>query len=164
MQIKSFLSKKVGKGVGICKVVALNLLNGATQEKSLGSGKKYEVFETEWTEATFSYFNAESSTYVFMHAETYEEIPLQANVVGEMGVWLTDGMKVDLEKYEGKYLQFRLQEEIILTVDSISSSSRSDDNVQVTLSNGVVKTGFAFLKVGDKVLINPVSFQISKRL
>lgn len=163
-QIQSFLSKKVGKGVGITKTKVVNLLTGATVEKSLLSGDKFQEVETEWKDATFSFYDEKANNYVFMDTETFEEVEIPAAVLGDAGEWLVDGQLVYLESFEGKYFQFKFKSEITATVTTVFDTGRNDGDKTVLLDNGIKKQGPAYLKEGDKVLINPDTFQIQKRL
>jgi len=163
-QVVSFLSKKVGKGVAITKAKVMDLYTGAIIEKSLQSGSKYEAIDTEWVDATYSYYDEGNSQYMFMNSETYEEIPLAASVLGDSGEWLVEGNEVELESYSGTTIKFRFKGELILDVKEILDTGRSDGSVQAVLSNGVTKQGPGYLKVGDKVLIDQDTFAIKKRL
>jgi len=163
-QVVSFLSKKVGKGVAITKTKVMDLYTGAIIEKSLQSGSKYEAIDTEWVDATYSYYDEGNSQYMFMNSETYEEIPLAASVLGDSGEWLVEGNEVELESYSGTTIKFRFKGELILDVKEILDTGRSDGSVQAVLSNGVTKQGPGYLKVGDKVLIDQDTFAIKKRL
>jgi len=163
-QVVSFLSKKVGKGVAITKAKVMDLYTGAIIEKSLQSGSKYEAIDTEWVDATYSYYDEGNSQYMFMNSETYEEIPLAASILGDSGEWLVEGNEVELESYAGTTIKFRFKGELILDIKEVVDTGRSDGSVQAVLSNGVTKQGPSYLKVGDKVLIDQDTFAIKKRL
>eukprot|EP00416_Gambierdiscus_australes_P035700 CAMPEP_0171101994 /NCGR_PEP_ID=MMETSP0766_2-20121228/56530_1 /TAXON_ID=439317 /ORGANISM="Gambierdiscus australes, Strain CAWD 149" /LENGTH=215 /DNA_ID=CAMNT_0011562167 /DNA_START=122 /DNA_END=769 /DNA_ORIENTATION=+ len=164
VQVQSFLSKKQGKGVAITKTKVRNLLTGATVEKTLQSGSKYEVIETEWRKATYSYFNEDANAYMFMDDLTFEEVEMSADVLGDAAEWLTDGVEVDLEMYDDKFVQFQFRKDLVLEVETVIDSGREDGQKQVILANGIKKMGANYLKVGDMVQIHPTSFEIIKRV
>jgi elongation factor P len=161
-EILEFQQKKVGKGVGIVKTKVRQALSGATVEKTLKSGDRLEEFETAWRAATYSYQDVENNAFMFMDSESFEELSLANDIIGESQDWLTEGMNVELEVYEGSVIQFRLKDDIIQEVTATSGTS---GNTQlITLANGNKMSGPNYLQVGDKVLISKLNYQISKRL
>jgi len=162
--VESFISKKVGKGIAVTKAKVVNLLNGATVDKTLQSGQKYEVVDTMWRDATYSYFNEDTRVYNFMDAETFDEIEIPEGVIGKAADWLSDGQLVDVESYEGQFLTFRFKGDITAEVTSIEERGRNDGQNMITLANGLTQAGPGYIKKGDTVLINPKDFSISKRL
>lgn len=162
--IKSFQSKKIGKGVAITKCQVKNILTGAMVEKALKSGQKVEEVETVWSDATYSYYSEDTSNYVFMDTETFEESMLPQALLGDSSEWLTDGVLVEVEKYEDRYINFRFKGDIIIEVVSTTDTSREDGDQQVVLANGVTKAAPGYIKQGDMVLIDPNTFAIKKRV
>ncbi|CAK0875267.1 unnamed protein product [Prorocentrum cordatum] len=95
---------------------------------------------------------------MFMDTETYEEKAVPRAVMGQLGDWLTEGVNVYIEEdYDGKPIFARLEPgtELIAEVEiAQGSTGRSDGDQQVTYTNGVTQAAPAYIKAGDKVLIN----------
>lgn len=167
-QILSFMSKKLGKGVGITKCKVRHLITGATVDKNLQSGTKCDAIDTEWKDATYSYYSEDSNRYVFMDLETFEEMELPGEALDGNEDWLTDGITVDIETYNDDskvhYINFRFKGDIIAEVVKASDSNRQDGDQQVELDNGAIKSAPGYIKVGDKVLIDAKNFNIKKRV
>mmetsp|Transcript_61368 Transcript_61368/g.118349 ORF Transcript_61368/g.118349 Transcript_61368/m.118349 type:complete len:250 (+) Transcript_61368:59-808(+) len=163
-QIMEFQSKKVGKGIAITKTKIRNVLTGAIIDKTLNSGAKYETCETEMKEATFSFYDEETGEFNFMDLETFETLGLGADILGPAGDFITDGMTVDIETFEGKALNLRFKGDLTAKIVDVHKSGRSDDTAIITLDNGVKKQGAGYLKVGDTVIINKETFNLGKRV
>lgn len=162
-QIMSFASKKLGKGVGITKCKVRHLITGATVEKTLQSGQKLDSIETSWAGATYSYYDEDNNFYVFMDGETFEEMMLPKDALGGSEEWLTDGIEVDIEKYEDTFINFRFKGDIVVEVVQTTDTGREDGDQQVVLANGVTRSAPKYIKQGDMVVIDPVNFNIKKR-
>lgn len=169
LRILSFESRNAG-GKGKWTVVARvqNLVSGVISDKTFQGGSKYEEVVTKLQETTYSYEGADKS-YVFMNTETFEEMTVSQEVLGEGADFLTEGVVVDVEMWDGKPLGVRFKEDIVIKVESVPQFSGGSSNVKQTgdqkvfLSNGVAKLGPQYLKAGDMVIVDRNSFQIAKR-
>jgi len=113
----------------------------------------FETIDTEWVDATYSYYNDAERNYVFMDTETFEEIELSSSVVGKAGEWLGDGQLVDVESFDGKWLTFRFKGEITAEVTGVEERGRNDGQNMITTANGITQAGPGYIKVGDTVLL-----------
>lgn len=164
VQVVSFESKKIGKGVAKTSMKVKNVLTGSQSDVAYTSGTKLDGAETEKTKATYSY-NTDDGTFVFMDSETFEEIFTDRDCLGEYADWITEGMQVELTTYLGKVIGITFMEEIIMTVADVSGGKvRADASTQITLENGVVMTAPSYLKVGDRVQISARYFNFQKRI
>merc|ERR1719362_2153088 len=102
--------------------------------------------------------------FMFMDTETFETSELSGESVGQAGDFLTDGLMVDIEFFDGKPLNLRLKENLTAKIADVLNTGRKDGEAMVTLENGVKKQGPGYLKVGDTVIINKETFKIDKRV
>lgn len=168
-QILSSDPKNIGgKGNWVARVEARNLFTGATVDISLRGGEKYEQIDTEWRNATYSYFS--EGDHFFMDIETCEEMSVSTALVGELNDWLVQGASVAIEKYHGQCITIRLKEDIVSEIKSIRtfkgsySHIRQKSGIDITLANGVeMRTLKSYLKEGDRVQIDPTTFEITGR-
>jgi len=104
---------------------------------------------------------------VFMNAETYEQINLQAEFIGERAVYLNDGMSVDLEFYEEKPISVSLPEQVVLEVTEtepvVKGQTAANSYKPAILENGVRTTVPPFINVGEKLVINTEDGNYVKR-
>mmetsp|Transcript_146908 Transcript_146908/g.208268 ORF Transcript_146908/g.208268 Transcript_146908/m.208268 type:complete len:233 (+) Transcript_146908:54-752(+) len=164
VKLISFQSKKQGKGVAITKAKIQSMITGAIFEKTLNSGSKFNEVETQWQVGTYSYRDESDNTFHIMDMETFEDNAVPASLIGDIGEWLTEGMQIEFERYEGKVIDIQVPDDIILEVTEIVSKKDSGKDALVQLENGVNRQAPAYIKVGDKVQINKKTFEIQKRV
>jgi len=163
-EVLSFDSKKIGKGVAKTSMKVRNLIKGSIQDANYNSGFKLEEAETTKVKCTFSYDMGDGN-FVFMDSESYEEMFVPRDSLGEFADWVTDGMQAEVIMFDGRPLTAYLKEELIQTVTAVNENpGRTDATGQITLENGVVISGPSYLKPGEKVLISPRTFGFMKRV
>ncbi|OLQ02369.1 Elongation factor P [Symbiodinium microadriaticum] len=94
----------------------------------------------------------------------WQDNAVPASLIGDIGEWLTEGMQIEFEIYEGKVIDIQVPDDIILEVTEIVSKKDSGKDALVQLENGVNRQAPAYIKVGDKVQINKKTFEIQKRV
>ena len=65
-------------------------------------------------ECTFLYLDNEQ--LVFMHAETFEQITINADMVGDRAAFLQDGMVVTMSSYDGDPISIDLPDTVVMQV------------------------------------------------
>lgn len=154
----------------IVKTKLKNLQTGVMVSKTWKDSTRLQQIRTLSKPATYSYFDDADKQFVFMDCETFEEIRLDTRGIGEMANWLTEGMQVNLQLYGGRAIKFGIPSDLIAEVVSIKMDlshrrvGGGKGHKFVVLSNGLTKRGPHYLKVGDKVVIDPQSGDILRRL
>eukprot|EP00933_Yihiella_yeosuensis_P018468 TRINITY_DN15143_c0_g2_i2.p1 TRINITY_DN15143_c0_g2~~TRINITY_DN15143_c0_g2_i2.p1 ORF type:complete len:233 (+),score=42.36 TRINITY_DN15143_c0_g2_i2:57-755(+) len=162
-RVMEFASRKQGKGIAITKAKLRNLLTGAIIEKTLNSGQRVDVIDTDWKSGTYSYFDG--TDFMLLDTETLEEASIPAAVMGDWADWIPEGAQVDYELYEGQILGVQVKGDIILEVTECTQVKNNGKDVTVVLSNGVTRSAPAYIKVGDKVLLDPLNnFAVKERV
>lgn len=77
---------KPGKGQAFSKIKLKNLLNGRVNEKTLKIGDSLDSADVEISEMQYLY-NDEVS-YFFMNIESFDQIPIKKEILGEDKIWL----------------------------------------------------------------------------
>src|SRR5574344_2737512 len=90
--VLEFSHVKPGKGAAFVQAKLRNLKTGATVVVRFNSGIKLEKAIIEKKEMQFLYATGE--TYNFMNMETYEQIELQKDQIGEDALYLKEGLNV----------------------------------------------------------------------
>lgn len=108
------MSVKPGKGGAFNQVELRNLINGSKLNERFRASETVERVRLEQKDYQFLF--AADDTLTFMDQETYEQIELQRDFIGEQAAYLQDGMVVQVEEYEGKPIGVALPEQVILTV------------------------------------------------
>eukprot|EP00415_Alexandrium_ostenfeldii_P001496 UN1496 len=144
---------------------------GAVAFRTVKTGSKIEELATVGKTATYSFFDESQQQFVFMDSETFEEVRLHRDQLGDMTDWLTAGVEVDVKLIHGKVLSFGFRSDVIEEVVGLKPWStptggtmHADHYVCACLSNGLTRRGPPYLKVGDRVVIDPQTGNIVKRV
>src|SRR5688572_494948 len=81
---------KPGKGAAFTATKMKNLLTGRNIEKNIRSGEKIELADVE--EKPMSFLYKEGEDFVFMDQDTYDQIHIPKNILGDDWRWLKDNM------------------------------------------------------------------------
>lgn len=148
-----------------------DMTTGGVAFKTWKSGTKIQYITGTSRPATYLYFDDICNEFVFMDKETFDEVRVHRDALGEVGVWLREGADVALRMANGKFIDFGFTsdviEEIIGFTTKNTEEKRNDGSKghkHCILSNGLTKKGPAFLEIGDRVVIEPTTGQIIRRL
>jgi len=156
---------KPGKGGAFNQVELKNLLDGRKLNERFRAAETVERVRLDQKTHTFLY--AEGEMLVFMNSETYEQIYLQSEFVGDRAVYLTDGMEIDVEFYEDKAISVALPDQVILAVTEtepvVKGQTAANSYKPATLENGVRTTVPPFIDAGERLIINTEDGSYIKR-
>lgn len=148
-----------------------NLKSGTITYKMWKGGTRIQHIWTTSRSATYSYFDDTSEQYVFMDNELFEEIRIGGEMLGEMSAWLAVGIEVEIQLFEGLVIEFGFKSAIVeevvsLTMEATAAHGGGHKTTHkfVCLSNGVSTTGPPYLQVGDKVVLDPKTGDILRRV
>jgi len=123
-KIVEFQHVKPGKGAAFVRMKGKSFLNGKVVEKTVHAGDKFEV--PEITYKTMQYLYDDGEMYQFMDNETYDQIGLVHESVGETKKWLVDGMNVLIVFHNGKPISVEVDEVIQLEVVETPPNFKGD--------------------------------------
>lgn len=146
---------KPGKGGAYNQVELKNIITGTKLNERFRSDASVDEIYLEKTDYQFLF--AAEDTLTFMDINTYEQIELQRDFVGDRAQFLTDGMKVMVTSYEGKPLGIQLPIQVILTVTEadpvLRGGTAAPSYKGAVLENGMKIQVPPFIEVGTKVVI-----------
>src|ERR1700728_4144893 len=99
---------------GFVQVKMRKLSSGSMMEHRFSSEDKVERASLDEQEMEFLYDDGEY--YYFMNTETYEQMHLLKDLLGDATNFLTPNLKVNVEFYEGKPISVELPASVDLTV------------------------------------------------
>jgi len=97
---------KPGKGTAFTRTKLKSLLSGAVIERTFRSGDVVGTPDIEETLMQYLYNNGE--VYTFMNTESFEQVELQAKLLGEDAKFLTENLEVTVLFYKGRAVSFTL--------------------------------------------------------
>jgi len=156
---------KPGKGGAFNQVELKNLIDGRKLNERFRASENVERIRLD--QKTHTYLYADGDMLVFMNAETYEQINLEADFVGERAAFLTDGMQVELEFHEERPISVALPDQVVLEVTEtepvVKGQTAANSYKPDMLENGVRTTVPPFVDVGEKLIINTEDGSYVKR-
>ena len=114
---------KPGKGGAFAQVELKNLINGSKLNERFRSADKVERVRLE--QRDYQYLYEGDGALTFMDTETYDQIELQADFVGDRKAFLQEGMMVVVESHEEKPIGIRLPDQVTLRSWKPNRSSKA---------------------------------------
>ena len=156
---------KPGKGGAFNQVELKNLLDGRKLNERFRAAETVEKVRLE--QKTHTYLYEDGNFLVFMNGETYEQVNLEKDFVGESAKFLNDGMAVEVEFYEERPISIALPEQVILEVQDtepvVKGQTAANSFKPATLENGVRTNVPTFVGVGERLVINTEDGSYVKR-
>jgi len=135
------------------------LKSGTTVEHRFRAADTVQPAELETHELDFLYRSAH--TYTFMNAETFEQYELDAETLGDAAPWVTEGLRIIAEFFEGHPVAIDLPSslvfEIVETTPVMRGATKTASTKPATLSNGVTVNVPEFIGTGERVRVNPAT-------
>ncbi len=156
---------KPGKGPAYAQVELKNLLDGRKLNERFRSSETVERVRLEQKEHTFLY--EEGDMLVFMDAETYDQISIAQDLVGERAKFLQDGMQVVVESHESRPIGVSLPEqvtlEIVETEPTVKGQTASSSYKPAQLENGLRVMVPPHITNNTKIIVNTETLEYVKR-
>ncbi len=157
---------KPGKGGAFAMVELKNLIDGRKLNERFRSDDKVERISLEQKDYTYLY--EQGDALVFMDQESYEQIELQKDWIGEDRVrFLQDGMQVTVESFEERAIGIRLPEQVVLEVmetePTVKGQTASSSYKPAKASNGMRVMIPPFMGVGERILVNTETGEYVRR-
>ena len=154
--ILEFLHVKPGKGPAFVRIKLKNLRTGSTIEQTFNTNIKFEKAIVEKKPMQFLY--GSGNTYNFMNMETYEQIDLTKDQLGDDAKFLKEGLDLDVTFYKGEVLGITLPEkieyEISHTEPAVKGNTATNATKEATLENGLTIKVPLFINENDKVVVS----------
>ena len=145
-----------GKGGAYMQVEMKNLQDGRKANVRFRSADTIERVRLDTKDFQFLY--AEGDMLVFMDTETYEQINLPADLLGDAAAFLEDGMQVTLELWEEKPISVQLPEQIEATIVEadavVKGQTASSSYKPAVLENGVRVMVPPHIESGTRIVVD----------
>lgn len=128
-----------GKGGAYLQVELRDIRDGTKLNERFRASEDVERVRLDQKE--YQYLYADDDQLTFMDNETFEQITLNRDMVGEPGVFLQDGMTVTIESFEGDPISVTLPETVIMTITEsdpvVKGQTAASSYKPALLENGV---------------------------
>lgn len=142
-----------------------NIQTGQTRELRLGSGDVYEVAYLDKKKCEYLY--KDSTGYVFMDQESFDQFPLPAELVGDMMGFVRENTVVDVTFHEALAIGVDLPPSVTLKVIEAESAVKGNTATNVK-KEAIVETGMKVkvplhISAGDQIKISTVDGEFQGR-
>lgn len=156
---------KPGKGGAFAQVEMRNLRNGSKLNERFRSADKVERVRLEQKDMQFLYEN--DGMLVFMDTETYDQVELPAEILGERRPFLQDGMTILVEFYESEALNATLPQKvtckIVETEPVVKGQTAANSFKPAVLDNGIRVSVPPFVGQDEDIVVNTETMEYSER-
>jgi elongation factor P len=147
---------KRGRGSAYVRARIRNLKTGAIIERTFNAGEKVPRAYLEHRDMQYLYH--EGDHYVFMDQETFDQVTIDADLLGDGRLYLKDNTVVTVVYYEGVPIGVELPNSVDLVVVDTPPGVRGDtatgSSKPATLETGAVVQVPFFVEVGNVVRVD----------
>jgi elongation factor P len=106
----------------------------------------------------YQFLYTQGETLVFMDTDTYEQMEIPTDFVGERSAFLQDGMKVVVESHEGRPIGISLPDQVTLQIAEadpvVRGQTAASSYKPAILENGVRIMVPPFITAGERVVVD----------
>ena len=154
--VVSFQHVKPGKGGAFVRTTLKNVLTGKVVDKTFNAGVKVDTATVDRRDMTYLY--RDGSDYVFMDSETYDQIPIPAETVGDAAKYLLENQTAMVAMHEGTplYVELPASVELVIahTEPGVQGDRATGGTKPATLETGAEIQVPLFVNTGDKVKVD----------
>lgn len=148
---------KPGKGGAFIAIEQKELRSGI---KTTISYRTQESIERAYLEEqNYSFLYQEGENYTFMNQETYDQVELNASMIGEdQARFLQDGMEVMMTVFDGAPISVSLPKQVAMTIAEadpvVKGQTAASSYKPAVLENGTRISVPPFIDAGERVIVN----------
>jgi len=156
MTIVDFQHVKPGKGGAFVRTKFKNVKTGAVTDRTFRSGEKVEEVRLEHNQAQYVYSTGD--LYYFMDLETYEQFPVEEEVIQDQVKYLKENLICDTLSHAGKIIGIELplfiELEVVETEPGFKGDTATGGSKPAKLQTGLVISVPLFISEGDIIKVD----------
>ena len=165
-KVVEFQHVKPGKGAAFVRTKLKNVITGAVLEKTFNPSEKYPGAEIEKREMQYLY--NDENLYYFMDNETYEQLPLNKDQIGDGLKFIKENMNVKVLSYKGNVFGVEQPTFVELEITETEPGFKGDTATGAT-KPAIVETGAKvlvplFVNQGDVIRIDTRTGEYMERV
>ena len=165
-KVVEFQHVKPGKGSAFVRTKLKNVITGAVIEKTFNPSEKYPGAEIEKRDMQYLY--QDGDLYYFMYNNTYEQIPLNEEQIGDALKYMKENMDMKILSYKGKVFAVEppmfVELEVTYTEPGFSGNTTTTSGKPAKLENGLEISVPLFVEIGDKIRIDTRTGEYMERV
>ena len=155
-QILEFQHVKPGKGAAFVRTKIKNVMTGAVTERTFRPTEKFPTARIDRIEMQYLY--KDDDMYYFMNTETYDQVSLSKELVGETMKFVKENEMVKVVSYNGNIFSVEppmfVDLEITATEPGIAGNTATNTLKPATVETGAEVRVPLFINIGDKIQID----------
>lgn len=155
-QIIEFQHVKPGKGAAFVRTKLKNIKSGGVVEKTFRPTEKFENAHID--RADMQYLYNDGDLYYFMDVNTYDQIPLSSDMVGDALKFVKENEMVKICSHKGQVFSIEpplfVELEITETEPGFKGDTATGATKPATVETGAVVNVPLFVDQGDKIKID----------
>jgi elongation factor P len=155
-QVVEFQHVKPGKGGAFVRTKLRNVRTGAVVERTFNAGVKVGLAIVERKEMQYLYRDGDAFT--FMDMDSYEQIPVATEVVGNGASWLSEGATAQVSMHQGSPISVELPASVSLAITRTQPAVKGDTKTNAmkpaTLETGAEIQVPMFVGEGERVKVD----------
>lgn len=156
LQIVEFQHVKPGKGPAFVRTKLKNVTSGKTIDKTFNAGAKVDTATVDRREMTYLY--QDGSDFVFMDGQTFDQVPISQEMVGDGARFLLENMSLQIAFHEGEPLYVELPVAVDLVVSETGPGVQGDRSTggtkPATMETGTEIPVPLFINTGDTLRVD----------
>lgn len=164
--ITDFQHVKPGKGNQFTRTKMRNMLTGQNREMTFKQGEKFGV--PDIVARDMNYLYKDDSGYTFMDQETFNQITMTAEEIGDNVNFLTENLKVSVVLYNDRPVAVDVPRTVVLTVTETDPGVKGDrvtgGTKPATLETGHVVNVPLHIAIGDTLKVDTDSGEYVERV
>ena len=165
-RIVEFQHVKPGKGSAFVRTKLKNVITGATLEKTFNPSDKFPAAEIE--KKVMQYLYNDGGLYYLMDNETYDQIPLNEEQLGDCLKYLKENMEVTILSYKGNTFAVEpptfVELEVTYTEPGFSGNTTTTSGKPAKLETGLEIQVPLFINIGDILKIDTRTCEYIERI
>ena len=154
--IIDFQHVKPGKGAAFVRTKLKELESGRVNDYTFRAGEKFDDVRVE--KRAMQYLYNDGDTYYFMDNDTYEQVEMDADFVGDAKQWLKENDEATVLTADGDYLGVEapmfVELEVTETEPGFKGDTVTSGGKPATLETGAVVSVPMFVEIGDVLKID----------
>jgi elongation factor P len=156
---------KMGRGSAQMRMKMRDVRRGDIVEKTFQAGEKWPRVRVERVPMQFSY--ADGNIMYFMNTETYDQVPLSENIVGDAKNYLPENGTCDVLFLGEEAIGIELPASVVMTIVKCEPGVKGDTATgatkPATLETGLVVNVPLFINEGEKIRVNTTTGAYQER-
>ena len=147
-----------GKGTPVTHLVMRRIADGVKVEERYRTTDQVEQAYLE--NRDYNYLYEDDMGYNFMQPETFEQISISKDILGDQATWLQEGMTCDVRLHEANPVSIELPPRVVLEISEadpvVKGQTASSSYKPAKVSNGARVMVPPYIEAGVKIVVSTV--------